>query len=249
MEGLTRPQRAGAGTLLLLLGSMLCASLLVVTGGSIQPAAAASSPARIVGTDPAGDWNAYLPEGGRGVGHDLGQDLVKASIRARGRFIDFTIHVTKLALVDAGAAAAPTGYFWDFRVGRPGGYGSTSYEISSCEVDRDPCPESAPDPAGNKLPFLVYRCNWIFSLGGGVGCEKLGSVAAARDVDAATITVSVPRVLIGADAGMQITGEDVFGAALFSYTMIPVTGTELDPHEPFFGDSLKTKRVFVVPGR
>lgn len=199
-----------------------------------------------VGADPKGDWNEYVPSAARPVGEELGQDLVGASISARGRFVDFRIHVTKLPPLDAGVAALPTGYFWGFRVGRPGGYGTVGYEISSCEVDRDPCPEASPAALGGKLPFVVYQCNW-FSLAT-AGCTRIGSAVATTDARAATITVAVPRDLIGAEAGTHITGEEAFGAALFSYTVIPITGTQTDPRKPV-GDSLRPTKPFIVPRR
>lgn len=230
-----------------LLGMVMTVTLATGAAG-IAPADAAGRSGRVVGTDPAGDWNSYVPSAASSLGEELGQDLVKASIAARGKFIDFTIHLTQLPPADLGVAAVPTGYFWGFRVGKAGGYGTTGYEISSCEVDRDPCPGSLPDPTGGTIPFVVYQCNWVFSFSVPFGCVRIGYTVATTDLDAATITVPVSRNLIGAKPGTQITGEEAFGGTIFSYTVIPITGTESDPDEPV-GDSLTTDKAFVVPRR
>ena len=176
----------------------------LVAGAVLAPAgqAVAAKGAKVVGTDPAGDWGGGAEAGA--VGSGLGQDLVSASLGMRDKkTINFVLKVT--ALPPIGGTPEATRYWWDFSVGKKvleidGKF--TNFSRGAC----DPTAGSCPPPRNPGLaPFVVRgNCHPDPNASNVIVCEEVGLVNAEFDAAKGTITVPVPLKMIGAKPGSKI---------------------------------------------
>jgi hypothetical protein len=212
------------------------ASLLLVSGAQAEDEAAYAAQVP-VGEDAAGDWG---DADTAPIGAKLGQDLVGASIGMQtAEAVDFVMKVTELPA--NGGAPEVSRYTWDMLV--DGNFVEldgkwSNYSRGACDPTSGACPPPR-DPG--MQPFFV-RGDCVTGEGNVTTCKEIGTVTGVFDPAAATITVSVPVTLLGAepcsviDAGPNLFGDSISAtpAAFVSSSAAPL-------------DTLYVEHAFEVP--
>lgn len=191
------------------ISALALAGVVLAAGAGVSGAA---SPAKQVASDPAGDWGEGLSPASA-AGDGAGQDLISAFIGPGDPgYLNFTIHVSKLAPADSTVAAV---YEWYFIVGgrQFGFYGPCQAHIyGDCATATDPLSFVLTDFSGGKDVMAIAQVN----------------------ANAATITFPVPLDFIGAKRGSIIepraAGEAPDGEAIVAHTFyfvnVPQAGTQ-----------------------
>lgn len=190
----------------------------------------------VVATDPMGDWGCNVDCSLAQIGHELGQELLEASLQmADQRTLHFVLRVADLPSI--GGVPEGTRYIWDFTVdGRPlqltGAF--SEYLRGTCNPIHQNCPPPRdPGPA----PFFI-RAPAPSIAGVVFPVEELALVHATFDPETDTITIPVPLAAIGARRGSVIgtSRSDNISAAPAAY----ITITQVQ-------DSMTTTNSFEVP--
>lgn len=187
------PRRFGGRRLGAFVASLLAAVLVAMPAGAATPIAATS-----VGTDARYDWGTNWGPGLAKVGEALGEDLVGAEVAATSDTITFVFKVTVLPMTYANAGSVPGVPVYHWEMGVDGRLvivrGTFRPEDPGCVTSK--CMTST---------FVVQSNCKTTAENSYMECEQLGRVPATfAQGPPGTITVEVPRELIGADDGTVI---------------------------------------------
>lgn len=219
----------------------LCLALVGCVAAALIPAAARAQQTNtvVVGTDPPGDWGPLPGD----AGEILGQDLTGAALAViDSSTINFTLEVTSLPPFDV-TSGAWSAYVWDFTVDgkwfRVTNWlcDPSSLNLSSCL----PHYTVGTDPFNLQLArmrFELLRCGDDRLVVLIEDCVPIASPLATMDPDTATITIPVPRDLIGARPGSVIAPNEDLDWGIFA-SLLP------DPAAP--GDELVYETSYTVP--
>jgi hypothetical protein len=216
-------------------------ALLALAAAAGLPAQAKAPKAKVVGTDPEGDWGANVDPTIGPIGGPLGQDLIEASIgMADKKTVNFIIKVTQLP--PNGGVPEATRYVWELAVDGEhveldGKW--TNYSRGVCDPTSGQCPP--PRDPGQQPFFVRGNCE---VLGNVLACEELGTVQAEFDTAAATITIPVPLKMLGAKKRSKIVGAAQSDTGFSGITAIP-SAFYSQTSMPF--DMLALSGVFTVP--
>lgn len=226
----------------LMLAGLLAAGLTASTSQAAKKKKAPKGPV-VVGTDAEGDWGSNADPTVSPLGDATGQDLVKGEIEATGDNINFIATVT--GLPPSGGVPEFVRYVWTVTVDGEmiqldGKF--TNYTRGACDPTAGTCPPPR-DPGS--APFLV-RGNCTSNQGTAVTCEEIGLVNGTFDGGAGTISVEVPREMLGAKPGSKIAHGSQPDSGFQGIWTIPSAFVS-QGQMPL--DELILTKVFTVPGK
>lgn len=196
----------------------------------------------VVGTDPAGDFNAADDPALSPLGDVLGADLVGASIgMADKETVNFVIELNALQTVPEFVR-----YIWSVSV--DGEYVEldgkfTNYSRGACDPTSGQCPPPR-DPG--QQPFMVRANCTTDATANLTTCEEVGIVKGVFDTAAKTVTIPVPLALINAKPGSKITAGTSDFTSQSGGTVLAIASAFVSRSD-FPRDALMVTKTFVVP--